>query len=172
MSTLISMQDMFATAHHDFEKGLNVHASFKVCDRETGEDLVQETYLKTWNYLKKGGKVLVMKAFLYHVLNNLIVDEYRKRRAVSLDVLMESGYEPASDDHSSLIDFLDGKTACSLVDRLVLKYRIAIKMRFMEHLTLAEMSKRTGETRNAMAVHVHRGLEKLKVMYEGGMAMA
>ena len=166
------MQDMFATAHHDFEKGLNVHASFNVCDRETGEDLVQETFLKTWNYLKRGGKVIVMKAFLYHVLNNLIVDEYRKRKATSLDVLMESGYEPSSDDHERIIDSLDGKMAAVFVDRLVLKYRLAIRMRFMEHLTLSEMSERTGMTTNTLAVHVHRGLTKLKAMYEGTLTTA
>lgn len=166
------MQDMFATAHHDFAKGLNAHASFKVRDPETGEDLVQETFLKTWNYLKRGGKVVVMKAFLYHVLNNLIIDEYRKRKTASLDALVESGYEPSSDDHERVIDSLDSKMAAFFVDRLVLKYRQAIRMRFMEHLTLAEMSERTGMTRNTLAVHVHRGLVKLKVMYEGTLSTA
>lgn len=32
-----------------------------------------------------------MKAFPYHVLNNLIVDEYRKRKTASLDDLLEKG---------------------------------------------------------------------------------
>lgn len=43
-------------AHHDFEKGLNKYAFYKLHNKETGEDLVQETYLKTWNYLVRGGK--------------------------------------------------------------------------------------------------------------------
>src|SRR3984957_2816959 len=81
-------------AHHDFEKGLNVHAFFKLNNHGTGEDLVQDTFIKTWGYLMRGGKIDVMKAFLYHVLNNLIVDEYRKRKTSSLDTLMEKGFEP------------------------------------------------------------------------------
>ena len=65
-------------AHNDYEKGLNARAFFKLSNHETGEDLVQHTFMKTWIYLVKGGKIEIMKAFLYHILNNLIVDEYRK----------------------------------------------------------------------------------------------
>ncbi len=73
------MQAVMATAHRDFAKGLNGRAFFKVQDKAIGEDLVQDTFLKTWSYLVKGGKIDVMKAFLYHILNNLIVDQYRKQ---------------------------------------------------------------------------------------------
>src|SRR3984957_6244515 len=84
----------FTLAHHDFEDGLNKHAYFKLNNHATGEDLVQDTFIKTWSYLVRGGKIDVMKAFLYHVLNNLIVDEYRKRKTSSLDTLVEKGFEP------------------------------------------------------------------------------
>ena len=60
-------------AHLDFAKGLNLHAYFKVHQHAMGEDLVQDTFLKTWNYLVKGGKIDVMKSFLYHIFNNLII---------------------------------------------------------------------------------------------------
>ena len=41
------LQIRFALAHHDFEKGLNSRAYFKVHNHETGEDLVQDTFTKT-----------------------------------------------------------------------------------------------------------------------------
>jgi len=69
---------IFNAAHEAHQKGLNVHAFFKIHDRALGNDLVQETFIKTWSYLVKGGKIETMKAFLYHILNNLIIDEYRK----------------------------------------------------------------------------------------------
>lgn len=77
-------QKMLATAHSDFAKRLTTYASYKIYDRMLGDDLVQDTFLKTWKYLVKGGKIDIMKAFLYHILNNLIVDEYRKRKADAL----------------------------------------------------------------------------------------
>lgn len=77
---------LLTTAHNDYGVALNKHSYFKLGNRSQSTDLVQDTFIKTWSYLVKGGKIEVMKAFLYHVLNNLIVDEYRKRKTVSHEV--------------------------------------------------------------------------------------
>ena len=121
--------------------------------------------MKTWSYLVKGGKIEVMKAFLYHVLNNLIVDEYRKRKTSSLDVLLEKGFEPGKDYSERLIDVLDGKAAILLIQQLPERYKKAMRMRFVQGLTLTEMSLITGQSKNTLAVQIHRGLEKLKLLY-------
>jgi RNA polymerase sigma-70 factor (ECF subfamily) len=130
-----------------------------------GEDLVQDTFMKTWSYLVKGGKIDVMKAFLYHVLNNLIVDEYRKKKTFSLDVLLEKGFEPGKDHTERLIDILDSKSAVLLIQQLPERYRKVMRMRHVQDLTLAEMSLITGQSKNTLAVQLHRGLEKLKLLY-------
>ncbi len=159
-------QEILSIAHRDFEHGLNLFAFFKVRDRATSEDLVQDTFTKTWRYLLKGGKIDIMKAFLYHILNNLIVDEYRKRKTVSLDDLIEKGFEPSAGYSWRLINFLDGKSALLMITRLPEKYRKVMRMRYVQDLSLKEMSLITGQTKNAIAVQVHRGLEKLKLLYE------
>ncbi|MFA6511902.1 MAG: sigma-70 family RNA polymerase sigma factor [Patescibacteria group bacterium] len=159
------LQAVLATAHHDYQKGLTTHAFFKVPDRTMSDDLVQDTFMKTWSYLIKGGKIDVMKAFLYHVLNHLIVDEYRKNKTVSLDVLLEKGFEPSIDPSKRLVNFLDGKTALLLIQRLPQKYQKVMRMRYTQDLSLQEMSLITGQSKNAMAVQVHRGLKKLKQLY-------
>jgi RNA polymerase sigma-70 factor (ECF subfamily) len=158
-------QAVLTLAHRDYAKGLHAHAYFKIQNRATGDDLVQDTFIKTWSYLVKGGQIDVMKAFLYHVLNNLIVDEYRKRKTTSLDVLLEKGYEPGADHTEHLFDLLDGKTALLLISRLPERYQKVIRMRYVQDLSLAEMSLITGQTKNTMAVQVHRGLEKMKLLY-------
>ena len=164
-------QDILSTAHNDFSKGLNRHAFFRLNDHEMGEDLVQETFIKTWKYLVRGGKIDMMRAFLYHILNNLIIDQYRKRKAISLDALIEKGIEPADTDFESkrLFNIIDGKAATLLIKRLPESYREIIRMRFIQDLSLKEISLITGETRNAIAVKVHRGLEKLRVLYGPGL---
>ncbi len=153
------------TAHNDFSKGLNSHAFFKVHDHILGEDLVQDTFMKTWRYFVRGGKIDVMKAFLYHILNNLIIDEYRKHKTTSLDVLIEKGFEPASNDSDHIFNMLDGKSALLLIQRLPDTYRKVMRMRFVQDLSLQEMSLITGQTKNTIAVQVHRGLAKLRVLY-------
>lgn len=152
-------------AHHDFQKGLNARAFFKVHDHAIGQDLVQSTFLKTWMYLVKGGKIDIMKAFLYHILNNLIVDEYRKRKSVSLDTLVESGFDPAVDDSNRMFDVFDGRQAIYLIKQLSEKYQKVMRMRYVQQLSLKEIALLTMQTRNTVAVQVHRGLAQLKLLY-------
>lgn len=152
-------------AHRDHEDGLNKHAFFKISDRGISEGLVQETFMKTWSYLVRGGKIDTMKAFLYHILNNLIVDEYRKHKTISLDSLLEKGLEPPSRDSWRLPDILDGKAALLLIQRLPETYRKVMRMKYVQNLSLKEMSLLTGRSKNSLAVQAHRGLEKLKLLY-------
>ena len=113
----------------------------------------------------RGGKIDVMKAFLYHILNNLIIDEYRKHKTMSLDVLIEKGFEPKDNEAERPFGMLAGKTAILLIQRLPLTYQKVMHMRFVQGLTLNEMSLITGQTKNTMAVQVHRGLAKLRLLY-------
>ena len=156
---------ILTTAHRDFEKGLNTYAFWKVRNHAMGEDLVQDTFVKTWSYLVKGGKIELMKAFLYHVLNHLIVDEYRKRKTTSLDDLIEKGFEPAAEIEESLFNVLDSKALLVLIKQLPVKYIKVMRMRYIQDLSLKEMSLITGQSKNTIAVQIHRGLEKLKALY-------
>ncbi len=110
-------------AYLDFQKGLNARAFFKISSHELGEDLVQDTYLKTWKHLVGGGKIHMMKAFLYHVLNHLLIDEYRKKKTSSLDDLLEKGFEVGTDDTEHLFNILDGRLLVLLMHRLPEKYK-------------------------------------------------
>lgn len=158
-------QALLTSTHHDYEKGLNLYAFFKTHDRETSEDLVQNTFIKTYGYIVKGGKIEVMKAFLYHILNHLIIDEYRRHKTISLDVFLEKGIEPSTGDPKSLFNIFDGKAALLLIQRLPPTYQKVMRMRYVQDLSLKEISLITGQSKNAIAVQIHRGLIKLKLLY-------
>jgi RNA polymerase sigma-70 factor (ECF subfamily) len=161
----IEKQTLLTEAHRDYAKGLTSYAFFKLHDHEMGEDMVQDTFMKTWVYLVKKGKIDLMKAFLYRILNNLIVDQYRKNKMTSLDSLLEKGYEPSTNPSERLMNMLDGKKALLLIQRLPQKYQKVMRMRYVQDLSLKEMALITGETKNTLAVQLHRGLTKLKVLY-------
>ena len=157
-----NLQKILTRAHEDYSKGLILYASFKIADPVASEDLVQDTFLKTWNYLVRGGKISVMKAFLYHVLNQLIIDQYRKRKPVSLDTLVEKGFNPYTDQTEKLINEIDGRKYSSYINKLPDKYRTVVEMKYMQSLSLKEISTRTKLSRNTSAVQAHRGIERLK----------
>jgi DNA-directed RNA polymerase specialized sigma24 family protein len=47
---------ILTVAHRDFQKGLNLHAYFKIHDHAIGEGLVQDTFMKTWSISSKAAK--------------------------------------------------------------------------------------------------------------------
>lgn len=161
----IQQNAILTKAHLDYRAGLNLYAFYKLRDHSLGEGLVQDTFLKTWSYLVKGGKVELMRAFLYHVLNNLIVDEYRKHKATSLDVLFEKGFDPSAERPGRMLNVLGGKAALLLIGRLPDTYQKVMRMRYVQDLSLQEISLITGKSKNTIAVQAHRGLEKLKLLY-------
>jgi RNA polymerase sigma-70 factor, ECF subfamily len=159
------IKNEMTTAHSDYDKRLNARAYFKTHDQIISGDLVQDTFIKTWNYLRKGGKIYLMKAFLYHVLNGLIIDQYRKRKNISLDILLEKGFELSSNEPERTINISDGKKAILLIQLLPEKYKKLMRMRYIQDLSLKEISLITGQTTNTIAVQVHRGLAKIKLLY-------
>lgn len=160
----IRQQELFTAAYYKHAPELMRHARSMVNDYEVSEDLVQEAFVKAWVYLVRQGKIHTMRAFLHHVLNNLIVDGYRKHKTSSLDKLLERGYEPGTDDCERLFDVLDGRRAFKLIDRLPVTYQEVLRMKYERSLSYKEISRLTGQQQNTIAVQVHRGLEKLKAM--------
>ena len=51
---------------------------------EIAEDLTEDAFIRTWEYLprlgRRNGKIDHLKAFLYRTANNLVIDFYRKKK--------------------------------------------------------------------------------------------
>ena len=144
----ITKEETLVDAYRDYEKLLLKRSFFKISNKELAEDLVQITFLKTWEYLTKFGKIDLMKAFLFHVLNNLIIDEYRKNKSVSLDALTEKGFQIAIDDSDRLFNIMDGKNAILLIPLLTEKYRAVISMHYVDDMSLQEIARATNQLLN------------------------
>ncbi len=158
--------DLFTSAHNIYSKGLKSYAFYKIGNRATSEDLVQNAFIKTWGYMVKGGIIITMKPFLYHILNNLVIDEYRKRKTTSLDVLLDAGFEPGSDERDNLYQSIDAKSVVLLIKKIPLDYQEIITMRYVQDLSISEIASATGLVKSTVAVRAHRGLEKLKTIFQ------
>ncbi len=165
------LQKTFLEAFNLYSDALFRFCFFKLNDRELAKDLMQETFTKAWVLaLKEDSQVHNIKAVLYKIINNLIIDEYRKRgrRGVptSLDVLQEEeDFDPHFDDTESLYNILDGEKAISLISKIREPYGESVFMKYVQGLTLTEISELTGESENTISVRVHRGISILKKLY-------
>src|ERR1700679_3555095 len=80
----------FKNAFETYSDELFRHCAMRLSDRERAVELTQECFLRTWDYVARGGTIEKYRPFLYRVLNNLIIDEYRKHKTQSLDALLEN----------------------------------------------------------------------------------
>jgi len=159
------ISSLLTEAHAEHAASLRARAFYKVHNHNTSDDLVQTTFLKAWAYLVRGGNIHAMRSFLYHILNDLIVDEYRRRKVSSLDTMMEHGFDLGIDEPQRESDIIDGKEALGYIERLPKKYRRILHMRYVHGLTHMEIAAMTRQSRNTVAVQIHRGMKQLRALY-------
>lgn len=168
-----SHEDRFLKAFEYYSDALFRHAVIRVSDRDRAIDLVHDTFTKVWSYIRSGHEVDSYRSFLYKVLNNLIIDSYRKQREVSLDALFEiegvdegSFSELSENSVEALAATIDGRKAFDLLKELPDVYREVITFRFIDGLGPREISELIEETENVVSVRLYRGLKMLREKME------
>ncbi len=161
----------YLEAYEMYADTLFRHAMFRISNRERALDLVQDAFLKVWDYVQAGNEVDQYKAFLYRIVNNLIIDEYRKKKSSSLDEILENDTgemeSRLSEGSAREIEeeFDVQKTAALIRDRipeLPDTYRDVITMRYVDGLTPKEIAALIGISENVVSVRIHRGTHKLR----------
>lgn len=169
-----SPEARFLKAFEDYGDALFRHATLRLSDREKAIDVLHDTYAKVWSYIRGGYEVDNFRPFLYKVLNNLIIDSYRKRTEYSLDSMLEEDgvdegkfAELSEESSEALAATIDGKQAFAVLETLPEVYREVIILRFVDELGPSEISELIEESENVVSVRIHRGLKMLRKHIEG-----
>ncbi len=168
-----SQEERFLEAFDEYSDALFRHATIRVSDRERAIDIVHDTYAKVWSYVRSGHSIEQFRPFLYKVLNNLIIDEYRKIKESSLDAILDKdGIDEGTFDELSestaeaLAATLDGKKAFEVLEEMPDLYREVIVLRFVDGLGPKEISGLIEEKENVVSVRLFRGLKMLREKIE------
>ena len=164
----------FEEAFEAYADELFRHATLRLPERERAVELVQETFTRVWEYVSKGGEVREYRAFLFRTLRHLIIDEYRKKKTVSLEGMMQEDDEsvermlPTDDSYTLEAATLrfEGAQVLAVVAKLPDTYREVILLRFVEGMSPQEIAMVLSESENVVSVRIHRGLKKLKDLLE------
>lgn len=164
-----SHEERFLKAYEEYGDALFRHAAMRISDREKAIDVVHDTFTKVWSYVRGGHEIDSYRPFLYKVLNNLIIDTYRKQREASLDALLEregvsegSFDELSEDSTEALAATIDGRQAFELIGTLPDAYREVLLLRFIDELGPREISVLIEESENVVSVRINRGLKMLR----------
>ena len=145
------------------------HLSF---NEDDAKDLVQETFLKSYRALDSYEPGTNAKAWLFKILKNAYINEYRKkaRRPAKVDYEDYIGYQDREDQ--STVDFLDlreeifdnliGDEVTSAVNSLPVDFRAVILLCDVEGFTYEEISKIIDIPIGTVRSRLHRARNMLK----------
>lgn len=156
------LQEKLKAAYDEHSDAIFRYCCFKVSDREKAIDLTQDVFVKVWQYLLAGNEVENMKALLYKVARNLIIDEYRKKKFDSLDIMSDAGFEPVDSSALDTISIVEAGLLIERIKELPDAYSEVVFMRYVDDLSVKEIAQALGEQENNISVRIHRGLHKLK----------
>lgn len=144
-----SPNDIIASWVAEYTDGLFRYALYKTSDKESAEDLVQNTFLAALNSFPNFKNESSPKTWLYSILKNKIIDHHRtkfKKQEVrgtndtGLDFFFDKNhhwkeeFSPAHWDHTE--NLLDNEeftlTLKSCMDKLPEKWFSALQLKYME----------------------------------------
>jgi RNA polymerase sigma-70 factor (ECF subfamily) len=156
---------------------------FKVGSKEEAEDLTSSVFLKIWNCVQEGNiQQQTIRPFIYTIARNLVIDHYRKSSQLmttSLDSRTDEDHETSEseisfikenpelmDEKNNLADSIDKNLEIETVKKNLLQikdeYREIIILRYLDELSVKEISEIINKPKGNTRVLLHRALKALK----------
>src|SRR5690606_10304958 len=120
---------------------------------------------RLWNYLRTGEREIDnVRAFLYKIARNLIIDEYRKKNTFSLDALRDGGFDVRIDGHKDIELEVNAREVVDAMHELDDLYREVALLRFVEGFQPKEIAEVLSLSENVVSVRLNRAVKKLRII--------
>ena len=147
-----------------------------VRDRETAEDLSQETFIKVLNHVDKYRPEFKLSSWLFKIANNVAIDHMRKRHleTVSMDgsphARTQAETEATSFDvaarQETALEELESKELGSAIERAIAtlrpEYRSCIMLRHVEGRSYEEIAATLDLPLGTVKTYIHRARHELR----------
>ena len=162
MDSVDAKKNEFLAAYDKYAEPIYRHCFFRVYSRARAEELMQDTFTKTWEYIVRGGEIKNTKAFLYRVANNLVIDESRKRKEASLDEILEE----AGDVFPATPTKPEDKMIFGEIVRKIYDFkdpdRQILIMRFVDDFDPKDIAQILSMSPNNVSVRINRAVKVLR----------
>lgn len=161
------LKKRFSEIYEEHADAIFRFASFRLSDTEKAKDIVQETFVKLWEYLSVGEQVDNPRALIFRIASNSVIDAYRRHKDISLDFMTEEGFDPADSGQAErIISQSEGKIALKLLNELEPSLRDLLLLRYVDGLSVKEIAEVQNERENTVSVRLHRAMKELKNLFE------
>jgi RNA polymerase sigma-70 factor, ECF subfamily len=147
-----------------------------VRDRETAEELAQDTFLKALNHIDRYRADFKLSSWLFKIGNNVAIDHLRKRRLATVSVsgapnagsaseIEATSFEVASPAPSAL-EAIESRELGSAIERAIAalrpEYRSCILMRHVEGRSYEEIATTLDLPLGTVKTYIHRARHELR----------
>jgi RNA polymerase sigma-70 factor (ECF subfamily) len=137
---------------------------------EDAGDLVQDTFLRAFGALASFRQDASFLTWLYKIASNLCIDQLRSRKAkgaLSLDVELEEGREPAAESRQSAPEDTAVRSAVQdivhhAIQNLPERYRIVVVMRHLHDMSVEDIARSLDLPTGTVKTHLFRAREMLR----------
>jgi len=128
-------------------------------DRMLSEDLMQETFLRAFQHLKRfKSRGYSYLTYLITIAHNVLVDHYRKPKSIPFEAIEDMPYEITED----LERKYDAEALWRAIQHLPQSNRDKLLMKYQQDMSIKDIATATGTTENAVKLSLSRTRKKLK----------
>ena len=152
-----------------------------VRNRETAEDLSQDTFIKVLNHIDRYSPEFKFSSWLFKIANNVAIDHLRKR---TLDVISMDGAAHASSSaeveatsfdvavhQESALEEMESRELGGAIERAIAslrpEYRSCIMLRHVEGRSYEEIAATLDLPLGTVKTYIHRARHELRRALEG-----
>ena len=159
-----SKKEEFEKIYKNYVDAIFRFVYIRVSNRELAQDITADTYSKLWVKILNGNDIRNPKALLYIIARGLVIDYYRKNKnikivsaeLIEIEVNHEKDILEEISEEEELIRFY---TALKEIKQI---YQDVIIMRYVEEMTINEISIILKKNANSIRVLLHRAIQALK----------
>ncbi len=159
-------QEKFSRLYDDCAKKVYRFVFLRVNSKEVAQDLTAEAFARCWERFKKDPAAIENpRAFLYKTARNLMVDHYRfagKIKTVSPETVENFLADPKIDLEKKAMLASEMNTVRQAMSHLNEDYQNAIIWRYLDDLSIKEVSQLLDRSEDATRVLLHRAMKELK----------
>jgi RNA polymerase sigma factor (sigma-70 family) len=133
------------------------------------DDVVQETYARTWR-AQESRRLTYVKAFLFTTARNAAIDLLRRRRGRTYVELRELEPLPLLDEAPSAVEMLERQQHFDVLIEAVLalpeRCREVVILRYLDGLESREIAERLGIAPETVRVHLFKGVQACILFFQ------
>ncbi len=156
---VVDIKQVWLDYRHELERFL----MSRISRPEDAEDLLQDIMIKTYQQLHTVQEPIKLRAWLFQVTRNVVIDYYRQSREALPDSLaiMDEGTEPYEQVRQELSDCIN-----PFIKQLPRVYQTALEAVDLRGVSQKELSEELGVSYSAVKSRVQRGRQMLAALFK------